>query len=349
MSDSIIHKDTLGLNDVTPETKMSGEIECPSCDKEMKLNITATKMSGQIECPSCAEEMNLDVTAKKKTEMDGPSDNNHAFFAYGIFRRGELGFLSIADLVERVVGSASVSGNLFLRDGLPIIDPLSRGGEGVPGHLIYFKDGHHREAYARINRLEPYQQYKWKETTAQGVRCNYLVGRSPRKGSVYADEGWEGRNDPLFVAALQVVQDALELNADFEWDLKPMFGLQMAYLLLWSSIERYSSLRYHLGTRATAKVMQMADDPQFKALLKKRVSRKHRVRRTDRPKGHCQLNRDKPRSSLSYYYQIRHNITHRGKGVIGDHKVVKESLSELLDIFKELLDTAFESSLNWSP
>jgi hypothetical protein len=279
--------------------------------------------------------------------MTGPNDIKLPFFAYGVFRRGELGFLSISDLVDRVVEPIFVRGSLLLRDGLPIIDP--HGGPSVLGSLIYFKEGHHSKAYERINRLEPDRQYRWGETTAQGVQCNYLVGRSPRTGSVPADEGWDGRNDPLFTTALQVVQEALETNTDFDWNLKPMFRLQMAYLLLWSSIERYASLRYHLGDRAVDKVMQIADDFQFAQLLKQRVSRKHRVQRADRPQDHYELKPDDARKSLNYYYQIRSNITHRGKGVIRDHEIVKDSLKELLDIFTHLLQTAFESSSKGAP
>jgi len=279
--------------------------------------------------------------------MTGPNDIKLAFFAYGVFRRGELGFLSISNLVDRVVAPVFVSGSLLLRDGLPIIDP--QGGSNVWGSLIYFKEGQHGKAYERINRLEPDRQYRWEETTAQGVRCNYLIGRSPRKGSVPADEGWDGRNDPLFTTALQVVQEALETNADFEKNLKPMFRLQMAYLLLWSSIERYASLRYHLGDLAFDKIMQIADDSQFAHLLKQRVIRKHRVQRADRPQDHYELNPNDARKSLNYYYQIRSNITHRGKGVERDHETVRDSLKELFDIFTKLLQTAFESSSTEAP
>jgi hypothetical protein len=280
-------------------------------------------------------------------KMTGPNDIKLAFFAHGVFRRGELGFLSISDLVDRVVKPVFVRGSLLLRDGLPLIDP--HGGSSVLGSLIYFKDGHYSEAYEKINRLEPDRQYRWEETTAQGERCNYLVGRSPRKGSVPADEGWDERNDPLFTTVLQVVQETLETNADFDWNLKPTFRLQMAYLLLWSSIERYASLRYHLGDRAVDKVMQVADDSQFAQLLKQRVSRKHRVQRADQPQDHYELNPNDARKSLSYYYQIRSNITHRGKGVVRDHETVRDFLKEWLDIFTGLLQTAFESSSNGAP
>jgi len=280
--------------------------------------------------------------------MIGPNDINLPFFAYGVFRKGELGFLSISDLVSRVVEPCSVTGSLLLRDGLPIIDPAGR--SNVPGSLISFREGLNGEAYDRIDRLEPQRQYRWEETTtAKSVRCNYLIGRSPHKGSVPADEGWNGRNDPLFTSALEVVNESLTAYSDFDSNLKPMFRLQMAYLLLWSSMERYASLRFHLGDRAVDKVMQIADDPQFGQLLRRVVKRTRRVQRADRPTDHYELTPDDPRNSLNYYYQIRSNITHRGKGVVRDHDIVRASLKELLEIFTELVRAAFESSSKGAP
>jgi hypothetical protein len=90
--------------------------------------------------------------------MTGPDNLNLPFFAYGVFRKGELGFLSISDLVSGIVEPCFVRGNLWLRDGLPIIDPT--GHSDVPGSLISFKQGLHQEAYDRINRLEPDRQYR---------------------------------------------------------------------------------------------------------------------------------------------------------------------------------------------
>lgn len=274
--------------------------------------------------------------------MTGPNDFNLPFFAYGVFRKGELGFLNISDLIDKILDPVFIKGDLLLRDGLPIINP--QGDSNVPGSMITFKKGHQREAYERINRVELDRQYRWEETSTQRIQCNYLVGRSPGKGSVPADEGWHGKNDPLFTAALEVVEEILKAHADFDWDLKPMFRLQMAYLLLWSSIERYASLRYHLGNRVLEKVMQITDDLQFAQLLKQRVSRKHRVQRADQPKDHYELDPDDPKKSLNYYYQIRSNITHRGKGVVHDHETIRDSLRELFEIFTELIRTAFESS-----
>src|SRR5438552_16056030 len=151
--------------------------------------------------------------------MIGPNDINLPFFAYGVFRKGELGFLSISDLVSRVVEPCSVTGSLLLRDGLPIIDPAGR--SNVPGSLISFREGLNGEGYDRIDRLEPQRQYRWEETTtAKSVRCDYLIGRSPHKGSARADEGRNGRNDPLVTSARAALNESLAAYSECESHLR---------------------------------------------------------------------------------------------------------------------------------
>jgi hypothetical protein len=48
--------------------------------------------------------------------------------------------------------------------------------------------------------------------------------------------------------------------------------------------------------------------------------------------------------AVSYYYQIRQNLVHRGKGVVGDHDQIEKSLIELVAIFCATLTAAFEES-----
>ena len=43
---------------------------------------------------------------------------------------------------------------------------------------------------------------------------------------------------------------------------------------------------------------------------------------------------------MQYYYQVRSNITHRGKGVAQDYELLRDSLSELLPIFRKVLEAA---------
>ena len=117
-------------------------------------------------------------------------------------------------------------------------------------------------------------------------------------------------------------------------------------------IERYASLRYRLGHEAWQKIKQIADDPKFKELLHENVEmdveQYRQVQRADDPTKDYKLNPKKLIESLLYYYQVRNNISHRGKGnIYPDHKIVGESLNELLIIFRGLLDNAFKISSNF--
>ena len=49
-------------------------------------------------------------------------------------------------------------------------------------------------------------------------------------------------------------------------------------------------------------------------------------------------------AALEYYYQVRSNVTHRGKGIIRDFEIIKFSIEELLPIFRDVLITAFQDA-----
>jgi len=269
-----------------------------------------------------------------------PSRVDLPFFAYGIFRPGQLGFLRIREFVASASPS-TVGGELRIRDGLPIADQSGRG--QVKGSRLVFTPDRGRAAYDRIAEIEPDSQYLWGTTVSGGVECNLLWGRSPKKGSVPLEEpDWDGKTDPLFTAALDVAEETLAANGAFEWDLKPMFRLQMAYLLLWSAIERYTSLRYHLGERAFDKIRQVALEPAFaEAMGQITVSDERSVQRADRPTDRVTFDPRNPSCCIEYYYQLRSNIVHRGKGVVRDHDRIREALAELLPAFRQTLKAAF--------
>lgn len=270
--------------------------------------------------------------------MERPADIGRPFFAYGLFRPGQLAFFQLRELVSNVTDPAQIAGSLLLRDGLPIID--SAGNGCVKGALVTFWPDRTAEAYDRISAMEPDNHYRWHEAQVDGTSANVLVGRSPRKGSVPCEDvEWNGWNDPLFTAALDVVEETLK-SQNFDWDLKPLFRLQMAYLLLWSSIERYVSLRYHLGDKVTEKVSQLARESAFASSLLLHVKERREVYRADRPDQKEVLDPQSPEKALKYFYQLRSNITHRGKGVVRDHERMKNSLAELLPIFRDVLRAA---------
>jgi len=262
------------------------------------------------------------------------------FFAYGIFRPRQLAFFQLRDSVSHVTEPVEVPGSLLLRDGLPIVDPNGPG--YVTGALLTFLPDRVEDAYSRVSAMEPDEQYLWQEVLVNGTHANMLVGRSPRKGSVPCEDAeWDGWSDPLFTAALDVVTETLGASQEFEWDLKPIFRLQMAYLLLWSSMERYVSLRYYLGNEGVSKtVRRLADEPAFAASLRQCVSNRREVYRADRPSDKEVLDSTSPHKSIAYYYQVRSNITHRGKGAVRDYETLRKSLTELLAIFRDVLRVA---------
>jgi hypothetical protein len=172
------------------------------------------------------------VSARKRAvSVDNPVQIGLPFFAYGIFQPGQLGYHRLRELVQEARRACRIRGSLRIRDGLPLIDPDGSG--EVAGTILVFKPEGTAEAYKRIGDIEPDKHYRWDQRDAQGIQVNVLVGRSPKKGSVEADQEWDGRSDPLFTSALEVIEESLISNSHFEWDLKPLFRLQMAYLLLW--------------------------------------------------------------------------------------------------------------------
>lgn len=283
--------------------------------------------------------------------MNLPSDASLPFFAYGLFKPGQLGYLWLRGFTIRSEKGCSMRGSLRIRDGLPIVVPGASG--EVPGALLHFQPGSGHSAYQSIVEIEPDTQYVWevrpvRNTTGESVRANILVGKDPLNGSQPLEEpDWDGKQDPLFTAALDVVEETVAENkADFEWnDLKPLFRLQMAYLLLWSAIERYVSLRYSLaGSEISQKVYRMALEPTFRHALGKVVRKRRRVFGTDDPGTWRTLDPMDPDRALKYYYKVRCNVTHRGKSLPRDFDTLVKSIEELTFIFREVLRAAFEEA-----
>jgi hypothetical protein len=275
--------------------------------------------------------------------MNRPPNVNHPFFAYGIFKPGQLAFFQLKPFVDRMA-VAKIRGSLLIRDGMPILETTSR--REVRGSLLWFADATAAgEAYDRVSKLEPGNHYRWDESKADGLTVNVLLGRTPKKGSEPLEqEEWNGWEDPLFTSALDVVQETLDAQKTPAPDAKPLFRLQMAYLLLWSSIERYVSLRYHLGNDVMKKINHLADEPAFASGLMKYVTETRQLYRADQPDQRVVLKPECPEKSLLYYYQMRSNITHRGKGFVRDHDKVLNSGNELLTIFREVLRVAESDS-----
>lgn len=272
--------------------------------------------------------------------MKLPDKTELPFFAYGLFKPGQLCFSRIKDLVDNTC-AAEVPGILKERDGIPLL-VLRSNYPSIKGYLIYFLAGEEDKAYDSIIGIEPDEVYRWERVRVNDSDANVLVAKREQKGSSDLEhfEEWDGRTDPFFKQGLEEVEKVLEENSSFDWEFRALLRLQMAYMLLWSAIERYAGLKYHLGKRSNEKVYKIAGEKCFADALKKIVQNKREVfSATDLAK--YTLDPSDPEKSIRYYYQVRSNAIHRGKAVTRDFETVKSSLEELLVIFKELLNESF--------
>ena len=276
----------------------------------------------------------------KIPKMKIPNDPSLPFFSYGIFKPGQICFFRIKDLVKQSEDD-SVKGILKERDGIPLL--VISNNSIIRGKILYFKNGEEKEGYQRIVQIEPDEVYCWGtiETNA-GITANVLLGKRHLRGSKELEhfEEWDGRTDPFFKQGIEEVEAILKNNSEFDWEFRSLIRLQMAYMLLWTIIERYASLKYHLGKKVTEKVNQIAEEETFSIALKKYAQCKREVFDTA-TLDKCTLDPDDPIKSINYYYQVRSNSIHRGKAVTKDFETIKNSLQELLNIFKELLAETF--------
>ncbi len=260
-------------------------------------------------------------------------DHNLPFFTYGIFRPGEIPFLGIKDFVESIE-SFEIKGEILIRDGVHL---YRDGKSSTNGYLIVFKDSSRITAYEFIKSLEPKNLFRWEEKSFNQIRFNILVGKSPDKGSESINELHQEYStllDPYFTSAIEVLEE--EKPSIFSWDLKGSFRIQMKYLFLWTILERFTFLRYSLGGNPSKRINQLAENVYFAEALQKYVNEKRKVFNTE-DLGHHILERNNPKKSISYYYQIRNNLTHRGKSVNKDFKTIEKSFAELFQITQYIL------------
>jgi hypothetical protein len=88
------------------------------------------------------------------------------------------------------------------------------------------------------------------------------------------------------------------------------------------------------------KIGQLAHEKSFASSLLVHVKEPRQLYRADCPDQKEVLDPKLPEKALKYYYQLRSNITHRGKAVFRDHDRMKDSLAELLQIFQDVLSAA---------
>lgn len=212
-----------------------------------------------------------------------------------------------------------------------------------------WKPGSELEAYKTICDFEPAKQYKWEQVALpDGEQINLILGQSLDKGNPQplSPSVWRLRDDPAFNQGLKVVRDTYDgFSADApDDDWERFFKAQMAYLLLWSILERLGTLCLGHEFGPNARVNKLHELPGMTELVRQHVNRQGTVHSTLDLKS-CELDVNDPQKCFKYYYQIRSNLSHRGKGISNEFEKVRDSLGELLAITEGYLNSFQESDL----
>jgi hypothetical protein len=270
-------------------------------------------------------------------------------FVYGLFKPDELAFQRLSEFLEDSPVQATAAGTLWVRDGLPLLEPSSDA--RVDGYLLRFNASKGAQAYDVISKFEPAHQYRWQTLPLlqPSVTANALVGLKSSKGSVHCEEPtWSSRDDPVFSYGVREVKAVVDREGHQKFESAPpdsfdwprFFRLQMAYLLLWSAIERYTALSFGPDEDSLVRVKLLGQYASFKESIAQVINRKDTVVDSRDPNDSLRLDAKNPVSSAKYFYQIRCNLGHRGKGAWNEAEKVRLALNDLLRIFELILKDA---------
>lgn len=179
------------------------------------------------------------------------------------------------------------------------------------------------QIYESVREFEPRAQYSWDCTTTwSGTPVNVLIGRNPNRGSSRTDKTtFRSRDDLVLTEGVRAVARTLGASrlCDPE-NPSTFFQVQMAYMLLWSVVERFSALRYGPFREPDDKIRRLGKSHEWAKALHDAdlLSEGSSVVDSRNPRDVYRLDRRKPLRSLQYFYQFRCNLVHRGKGMISD-------------------------------
>ena len=265
-----------------------------------------------------------------------PENTDLPFFAYGIFKPGQIAFYQIKKFCEEIFPE-NAKYEMRYRDGVAILCGVKNEFFRTKGYLIHFNDNSD-EAYMKIGNSEPEELYEWAEIDIGGKTANALIGKDPLSGSFnnreYTLSNYDYRKDSFFNEARILIGECIEKYKQItNITMRDFFIIQMHYMLLWSVIERFCTLKY--GYRLIgANKFRFAKERVFKEKLKE-IDYEDVAYSSDRL-DKKELNPFDYRS-IEYYYTIRCNVVHRGKSVsLEDKEKLKFALEDLYGLFESV-------------
>ncbi len=302
--------------------------------------------------------------------MNLPKDITKPFFSYGIFRPGEIAYNIISEFVDlNKIEKRVIKGNLKLRDGILIYD--QKGVDDIDGYVLSFKEGLESEAYDSIVKLEPGNYYMWNDNESKYRKeFNILHGKKSEKGideeKKFNDPKiWNNLfesiwRDPFIINGFNMLDQYAKVGISLNRQYKEIEGFdegsfndylkyQMLYLFLSSILERIMFLNGGFGinpnkqkdlfskdktlTKVLDQLVNNEDFPQFKSPFERVI---HPTNDPDNEVkwSHEGSNNINAKKAMDYYYQLRSNITHRGKTGMKKHILLIESFEELKYILR---------------
>ena len=317
------------------------------------------------------------------------------FFAYGIFKQGELAYESIKKYVQdedKIRYISAPDYYLGLLDGAAVMLPKETAikvyrkhpnchiGRSIVGTVLTFEKGKEATAYRIIKVKEGMikiddngkdveistSNYTWgKIETEDHEWCNCLLINECRDNRIVhycqpASEdhkyNWSSENDIMFTMNMiylynevfteYIVPQKLDPKSMFDWKLaKPLFKIQMAYLSLFSIFNRYYKLKFNANPKKPNAPPVDVSKLMFKTYKEAGENAysksKRGIKRSDSNKYDTFGIED---SFAEYFYGIRNNAVHKGKGMPDDFEILRAGF---LDLYYYLLVMLYEQETVW--
>lgn len=301
----------------------------------------------------------------RRKKLPVPQNTNLPFFAYGFFKPDELAYNQIRQYSEGQAEDAYAYGYFYEKDGVPILRLCDRNDRGymVTGSIIKFTRWKQKKAYSVISAMEPPELYRWEtiKVFQKGRKksVNILVysGDGATNGTIPGAERiedrsfyWVCRDDPLMGAGMNYLRETYfqPLAECHRGTRKPVpifsqgfwgkiFQMQMAYVFLWTILDRYKSLKYGLTIGIAKGNEKLASDHYWQDA----VQQIEDTLQTDPldliTKGINSLKNDFEDTLMDRFYSIRCNAVHRGKAVNNDEGILIQTFLLLYPIVSYII------------
>ena len=273
--------------------------------------------------------------------LNPPLNQKLPFLAYGSFKPGELRFNLIKQFVVETK-PIKVYGLMKEKDGVPIFyttKTKSYAWFDYTAYEIHFKKGQEQQAYQIISENEPNTYYTW--VNFQGA--NILEGKSRLRGlEEFMDQTWSFKHDPYFsqglLACKEIRKGSRSKMPELHQEYFDFFCNQSAFMLLWTIIERFCTLKYG-NLSPNEKLKSLYTDSEIEwDFVYDIVKRNDSIVRSDKEKEQLKLNSASSiKKILEYYYGLRSNMVHRGKNVFGDINRISDAFDELYQLVEVII------------